>query len=32
MARAYVLEKQNRLKEVENAVKELMKEESLVLS
>lgn len=32
MVRAYVLEKQNRLKEVENAVKELMKEESLVLS
>lgn len=32
MAKAYVLEKQNRLREVENAVKELMKDETLVLS
>ena len=32
VAKPYVLEKQNRLKEVENAVKELMEKESLVLS
>ena len=32
MARPYVLEKQNRLKEIDNAVKDLMKEEALILS
>ncbi|MCG3166619.1 MAG: hypothetical protein POELPBGB_02399 [Bacteroidia bacterium] len=32
VAKPYVLEKQNRLREVENAVKELMEKESLVLS